>query len=87
LLVADHLCSMNSVSGCPSKASMTASFKQMRSQYQARYVRIYGACESNHAFYDQIVAAAYEAGVGVYALIWFGYARADVFGRHNELLS
>ncbi|KAH7101498.1 glycoside hydrolase [Auriculariales sp. MPI-PUGE-AT-0066] len=61
------------VNSCPSKALMARSFKQMRQQYKARYVRIYGACTSNHAFYDQIVAAAYEAGVGVYGLIWFGF--------------
>ncbi|EJD34978.1 glycoside hydrolase [Auricularia subglabra TFB-10046 SS5] len=62
-----------SVDSCPSRSQMAKDFKAMRSQYKARYVRIYSACNKNSAFYDQVVAAAYEAGIGVYALVWFGF--------------
>ena len=55
---------------------MTASFKQMRNSYGARYVRIYATCDRG-GFNDDLVEAAYEAGLGVYALVWcVGLARS-----------
>lgn len=44
----------------------------MRSTYSSRYVRIYGHCDQAD-YYNQIVDAAAEAKIGVYALIWFGF--------------
>jgi hypothetical protein len=34
------------VSGCQSVADLTKDFKQMRGQFNARYVRLYGACDN-----------------------------------------
>lgn len=64
------------VDACPSKSSMTSSFQQMKSDYNARYVRLYGACDRN-GFTSDVVDAAYDAGVGVYALVWFGFTGGD----------
>jgi len=45
----------------------------MRSTYNTRYVRMYGACGNERAnFVDDIVEAAYEAGMGVVATVWLG---------------
>lgn len=74
------------VNGCPSKSSMTSSFKQMKNSYGARYVRMYATCD-RAGFYDDIVDAAYEAGLGIYALVWFGFDGSDAYkGRLNKLL-
>ncbi|PWN29718.1 glycoside hydrolase [Jaminaea rosea] len=60
------------VSWCPSSAQLTKSFKRMRSEYNARYVRMYGTCD-NDGFTDQLINAGWEAGLGIYPLIWFGF--------------
>lgn len=57
------------VNSCPSKSSLASSFKQMKSQYGARYVRMYASCDRS-GFFDDVVEAAYDAGLGVYALVW-----------------
>jgi exo-beta-1,3-glucanase (GH17 family) len=44
----------------------------MKSDYGARYVRLYGNCDESW-FNDAWVAAAADAGLGVYALVWFGW--------------
>jgi len=51
---------------------MTNDFKNMKSQFGARYVRIYAACDRD-GFYDDVVDAAWDAGVGVFSLVWFGF--------------
>lgn len=53
---------------------MAKDFSSMRSLFKARYVRIYSVCEGNNQFYDDVVAAAYQSGIGVYAMVWFGCA-------------
>lgn len=55
---------------------MLESFKRMRTSYNARYVRIYGSCDKS-MYTDQMIDTAWEAGVGVYPLIWFGYDGDD----------
>lgn len=46
----------------------------MRSKYNTRYVRVYGDCPNERSdFLDDIIEAAYETGMGVYALVWLGY--------------
>lgn len=76
-----------SVDSCPSQTQMQHDFATMRTQYRARYVRVYGACENNNAFYDRIVAAAYDAGIGVYALVWFGFDGSNKWqGRLDGLV-
>jgi hypothetical protein len=68
---------LKSVFGCQSKSQLLADFKKMRSTYNTRYVRVYGNCPNERAnFLDDIIEAAYETGMGVFALVWLGY----VFG-------
>ncbi|KZV83430.1 glycoside hydrolase [Exidia glandulosa HHB12029] len=75
------------VNGCPSKSSMTSSFKQMRSDFGARYIRMYATCDRS-GFFDDVVEAAYDAGLGVYALVWLGFDGDDSYkGRLNSLLN
>lgn len=59
------------VNDCPSATQIAKDFTRMRKDFNARYVRIYAACDTS-GFYDRIVTAAYNAGLGVYAVIWFG---------------
>lgn len=51
---------------------MTADFKRMKKDYGARYVRLYGNCDASW-HNDAWVNAAADAGLGVYALVWFGW--------------
>ncbi|MBW0535485.1 hypothetical protein O181_075200, partial [Austropuccinia psidii MF-1] len=60
------------VSDCPSRAQMAVAFKWMRNVKKARYVRIYSACDAT-PFNRDLIEAAAQTGVGVYALIWFGF--------------
>lgn len=50
---------------------MTSVFKRMR-QLNGRYVRLYSSCD-NPGFNDDVIAASFEAHIGIYALVWFGY--------------
>ncbi|KIK58039.1 glycoside hydrolase family 17 protein [Collybiopsis luxurians FD-317 M1] len=60
------------VTACQSKSQLTTDFKNIRKKFNGRYVRLYGACD-NDGFYDDIIDAAWTAGIGVHALIWFGF--------------
>ncbi|KAF5354952.1 hypothetical protein D9756_005421 [Leucocoprinus leucothites] len=57
------------VTECQSKSKLISEFKDIRNRFSSRYVRLYGACDRK-GFYDDIVDAAWEAGVGVHALVW-----------------
>jgi len=58
----------SSITDCPSYDEMLRHFKYQRSAFGARYVRQYSACDaSGHT--DSIVRAAYNAGIGVFALV------------------
>lgn len=75
-----------SVSGCPSAAKMTTAFKRMRSEFKSRYVRPYGGCDKS-GFTNDMVNAAWEAGVGVYPLVWFGFDGGDQWKkRKNDIV-
>ncbi len=50
----------------------------MRSVYNARYVRMYGWCDDGGAYLNNVVQAAYSAGMGVYFTIWFGLVVAFI---------
>jgi hypothetical protein len=59
------------ISACPTQEQLVDDFSRMRRDYDARYVRVVGACDENPT-YNSIVDAAWEAGVGVYASLWLG---------------
>ena len=66
------------LSSCPSLAKLNTDFANMRTKYKARYVRMYGICENNSkGTYANIVEAAAAQGLGVYALVWFGFDGDD----------
>jgi hypothetical protein len=59
---------------CPSgqsKSKLHKEFADIRKTFNSRYVRLYGACDKD-GFYDDIVDAAWDNGLGVHALIWVG---------------
>lgn len=60
------------IDACQSQATLTREFKDARQNFNARYVRLYGVCDDAD-FYDRVVEAAWQAGIGVQALIWFGF--------------
>ncbi|KAI0695961.1 glycoside hydrolase superfamily [Cerioporus squamosus] len=75
------------VTACQSRAQLQKEFKDIRNHFQSRYVRLYGACDRD-GFYDDIVEAAWDNGLGVHALIWFGFDGDDVWiGRRDTLLA
>lgn len=74
------------VSDCPSREEMTSTFGWMRRTKRARYVRLYGGCDAED-FDDDVIEAAADSGVGIYALIWFGFDGDDKWkGRKERLL-
>ncbi|KAI9603200.1 hypothetical protein H4Q26_002517 [Puccinia striiformis f. sp. tritici PST-130] len=71
---------------CPSRDEMTSTFGWMRRAKRARYVRLYGGCD-NANFDNDVIEAAAQPGVGIYALIWFGFDNDDKWkGRKERLL-
>lgn len=64
---------------CPSQSQLLADFKRMKSDFNSRYVRLYGYCDE-WWMNDALVEAAAGAGIGIYGLIWFGVSeRPSVF--------
>ncbi|KAF8303315.1 hypothetical protein DL93DRAFT_453633 [Clavulina sp. PMI_390] len=74
------------VGACKSLMQMTTDFNRMRTQFSARYVRLYSACDSP-GFMDDVVKAAYTAGIGVYSLIWFGFTGGNQWkARRDDII-
>lgn len=74
------------VTDCPSRGQMTNTFISMRRSKKARYVRLYSNCDKE-GFNNDVIEAAAAAGVGIYALIWFGFDNDDKWkGRKARLL-
>uniref|UniRef100_A0A0W0F7G8 Putative B-(1-6) glucan synthase n=1 Tax=Moniliophthora roreri TaxID=221103 RepID=A0A0W0F7G8_MONRR len=74
------------VSQCQSLSKLRTEFKDIRNTFSGRYVRLYGACDRS-GFYDDVVTAAWEAGIGVHALVWFGFDGTDQWiGRRDTLI-
>ncbi|TBU41684.1 glycoside hydrolase superfamily [Dichomitus squalens] len=75
------------VSACQSPSTLDKDFANIRNNFNGRYIRLYGACD-NKGFYDDVVEAAYKNGLGVHALIWFGFDGDNKWEtRRNALLS
>ncbi|KAF8328395.1 glycoside hydrolase superfamily [Cantharellus anzutake] len=73
------------VDTCMSKTQIQSDFKLMRYMFGARYVRLYASCD-NAGFMDIIISAAYNAGIGVYALIWFGFNGGNQWQSRRDSL-
>lgn len=75
------------VTACQSASKLNSDFADIKNTFGSRYVRLYGACDRN-GFYDDIVNAAWNAGLGVHALIWFGFDGGDQWmTRRDSLVS
>ncbi|KAF8893983.1 glycoside hydrolase superfamily [Infundibulicybe gibba] len=71
------------VTACQSRAQLNQEFKDIRNHFNSRYVRLYGVCDRD-GFYD----AAWNNGLGVHALIWFGFDLDDLWiGRRDVLFA
>jgi len=73
------------VTACQSRETLQREFNDIRNRFQSRYVRLYGACD-NEGFYDDIIDAAWDNGLGVHALIWFGFNGDDVWMTRRDAL-
>lgn len=71
------------VTGCQDANTMRKDFKQMRDKYKSRYVRPYGGCDKK-GFYNDMVNAAWDSGVGIYPLIWFGFDGGDQWKQRRD---
>jgi hypothetical protein len=61
-----------SVESCQSYDELFSDFSKMRSQFNARYVRLYSWCDSrNDDFPADVVRAAYNAGIGMLSVAPF----------------
>ncbi|KAF8135784.1 glycoside hydrolase family 17 protein [Boletus edulis] len=75
------------ITACQSPSQLDADFADIRNNFNGRYVRLYGFCD-NDGFYDDIVDAAWNNGLGVHALIWFGFDGGDEWEtRRNSLIN
>ncbi|KAF8997706.1 glycoside hydrolase superfamily [Cyathus striatus] len=73
------------VTACQDYSQLEREFSDIRHRFNGRYVRLYGACD-RPGFYDDVVEAAYNAGVGVHALIWFGFDGSDIWKTRRDSL-
>ncbi|KAF8151023.1 glycoside hydrolase superfamily [Crassisporium funariophilum] len=60
-------------------------FLDIKQRFKGRYVRLYGACDRS-GFYDDVVDAAWGAGIGVHALIWFGWDDPNIWKTRRDAL-
>ena len=63
-----------SVKTCQSYDELFSDFSRMRSEFNARYVRLYSWCDSSNnrfQFPTDVVRAAYNAGIGMLSVTLF----------------
>jgi exo-beta-1,3-glucanase (GH17 family) len=73
------------VTACQSPEQLQKEFKDIRETYNSRYVRLYGTCD-NEGFYNDIVDAAWNNGLGVHSLIWFGFTGGNQWQTRRDAL-
>ncbi|KAF9475442.1 hypothetical protein BDN70DRAFT_883703 [Pholiota conissans] len=73
------------VTACQSLSALKKDFLDIKKTFEGRYVRLYGACDRK-GFYDDIVNAAWQAGIGVHALIWFGWEDPNIWKTRRDTL-
>ena len=64
---------------------MMADFSRMKTEFGARYVRLYGNCDADW-HNNAVIEAAAGAGIGVYALIWFGWDDPNAWKWRRDAL-
>ncbi|KAF8896688.1 glycoside hydrolase family 17 protein [Infundibulicybe gibba] len=73
------------ITACQSPSELQRDFHNIKQKFKGRYVRLYGFCDRPE-FYNTVVEAAWEAGVGVHALIWFGFNGDDKWVARRDAL-
>ncbi|PBK82234.1 hypothetical protein ARMGADRAFT_946948 [Armillaria gallica] len=74
------------VTACTSVSlALQTEFTDIRQTFNGRYVRLYGACD-RAGFYDDVINAAWNAGVGIHALVWFGFDGGNIWQTRRDAL-
>jgi len=73
------------VTACQSLDQLQRDFADIRNTFNGRYIRLYSACD-NQGFYDGVVNAAWDNGLGVHALIWFGFDGGNEWQQRRDSL-
>jgi len=75
------------ITACQSASQLKKEFRDIKQRFNGRYVRLYGTCDKA-GYYNDVVDAAWDAELGVQALIWFGFDGGNEWeSRRNSLLS
>ncbi|TFK27838.1 B-(1-6) glucan synthase [Coprinopsis marcescibilis] len=75
------------ITQCQPVDRLRREFSDLRTRWNSRYVRLYGFCDEP-GYYDKVIDAAWSAGVGVHALIWFGWDGGTQWkGRRDSLFN
>ncbi|KAA1472847.1 glycoside hydrolase [Dentipellis sp. KUC8613] len=73
------------ITACQKKNQLDKEFHDIRNNFHSRYVRLYGFCDQD-GFYDDIIQAAWDNSLGVYALIWFGFDGSNEWKKRRTTL-
>ncbi|TEB27089.1 B-(1-6) glucan synthase [Coprinellus micaceus] len=73
------------ITACQSLSTLKKEFADIRNQFNGRYVRLYGFCDQS-GYYNNVIEAAWSAGVGIHALIWFGFDGSDIYKSRRDAL-
>ncbi|KAK0448908.1 glycoside hydrolase superfamily [Desarmillaria tabescens] len=73
------------VTACQDFNQLRSEFTDIRQRFNGRYVRIYGAC-TDLTHNDDVINAAWDAGVGIHALVWFGFDGGDIWKARRDTL-
>lgn len=68
-----------------SASQLQKEFKDIKETYGSRYVRLYGACDKD-GFIDDLVDAAWDNGLGLHQLIWFGFNGGNQWQRRRDAI-
>ncbi|KAN0090829.1 glycoside hydrolase family 17 protein [Tylopilus felleus] len=73
------------ITACQSLQQLDKEFADIKYHFKGRYVRLYGFCD-NKGYYDDVVEAAWKNGLGVHALIWFGFTGGNQWETRRDVL-
>ena len=68
-----------------SASQLQKEFKDIKETYGSRYVRLYGACDKD-GFIDDLVDAAWDNGLGLHQLIWFGFNGGNQWQKRRDAI-
>jgi len=75
------------ITACQSLAELKKDFQNIRTKFNGRYIRLYGACDKQ-GYYNDLVTVAWDTGMGLQPVVWFGYDGGNEWEkRRDELFS